>query len=338
MSTATEIAVDGLRKGDDDTTATATATTDAKMEDSSSSTQKRKAPSPPPSDMTTSSKRTRREDTEQGSSRRGSTVTRSPTAPRQISPAERRLSASMEEKKRGKRLFGGLMNTLSQTTTNSQQRRRQEIERRQQEKATQQRAADTKHRDVKLGKIREVRQREQIKFEEQVMKTRHSHLVATARYLRTETKPHIYYLPWDLTQRQEYLIKDQVQDAKDLVDQETREFKQRKEKRLRDLGIVPEEKDIPSGDEMVIEETAQPPPSSSLPAADQPGEQQQQQEQHKNTVGSKNDSDPNPLPQPDSTNDRAPAQEASNAGGSHAKEADKAGDVMVDEGEDTVIY
>lgn len=75
----------------------------------------------------------------------------------------------MEEKKRGKRLFGGLMNTLSQTTTNSQQRRRQEIERRQQEKATQQRAADTKHREVKLGKIREVRQREQIKFEEQVV-------------------------------------------------------------------------------------------------------------------------------------------------------------------------
>ncbi|KAK8111621.1 uncharacterized protein PG998_008078 [Apiospora kogelbergensis] len=303
---------DSLHQGDDHVAATANS--DTKTGDSPS-TQKRKAPSPHPSEMTTSQspKRTKRDDHDYGgSSRRGSTATtRSPTAPRQISPVERRASASMEEKKRGKRLFGGLLNTLSQTTTNSQQQRRQEIERRQQEKATHQRAEDSKHREVKLARIREVRQREQIKFEEQV-----------------------YYLPWDLTERQEYRIKDQVQDAEDLIGQETREFKQRKDKRL---GIVSEEKHSPPGDEMVIDETSQPPPSSSLPpaaAADQPGEHQQQQ----TTVGSKSNIDSNPLPQTDTTNDRASAQEASKAGGSHAKEADKAGDVMVDEGEDTVIY
>ncbi|KAK7966917.1 uncharacterized protein PG986_001194 [Apiospora aurea] len=265
-------------------------------------------------------------------SRRGSTATRSPTVPRQISPADRRLSTSMEEKKRGKRLFGGLLNTLSQTTTNSQQKRRQEIERRQQEKATQQRAEDSKHREAKLAKVREVRQREQINFEEQVMKTRHSHLVSMARYLRTKTEPHIYYLPWDLTQRQEELIKDQVQDAQDLVNQETREFKQRQEKRHGDSGIAEQKLPTPPGDEMVTEETSQPPPSS-----DQPQEDQQHQQQQ-STVGSKSDdSDPNPPAQPDSTNDRASAQ-ASKAGGAHVKEADEAGDVMVVEGEDTVIY
>ncbi|KAK8058888.1 hypothetical protein PG994_009336 [Apiospora phragmitis] len=317
---------DGLRKADDDTTATS----DAKMEDSLG-TQKRKASSPSPSEVTTSQspKRTRREDPDaaDGGSRRGSTATRSPTVPRQTSPADRRLSTSMEEKKRGRRLFGGLLNTLSQTTTNSQQKRRQEIERRQQEKATQQRAEDSKHREARLAKVREVRQREQINFEEQVMKTRHSHLVSTARYLRTKTEPHIYYLPWDLTQRQEDLIKDQIQDAEDLVNQETREFKQRREKRHGESAVAEEKVPLP-GDEMVIEGTSQPPPPS-----DQPSEEQQQQ----TTVGSKSDSDPNPPAQPDSTNDRASAQ-ASKAGGAHVKEADEAGDVMVVEGEDTVIY
>ncbi|KAK8034840.1 hypothetical protein PG993_009835 [Apiospora rasikravindrae] len=212
----------------------------------------------------------------------------------------------MEEKKRGKRLFGGLLNTLSQTTTNSQQKRRQEIERRQQEKATQQRAEDSKHREAKLAKVREVRRREQINFEEQVMKTRHSHLVSTARYLRTKTEPHIYYLPWDLTQRQEDLIKDQIQDAEDLVNQETREFKQGREKRHGDPGVAEQKHPTPPGDEMVTEETSQPPPSSDQ----QPRGDQQQQ----STVGT------------------------SKAGGAHVKEADEAGDVMVVEGEDTVIY
>ncbi|KAK8136741.1 hypothetical protein PG984_004681 [Apiospora sp. TS-2023a] len=298
---------DGLRKADGDTTAT----TYTKMEDSSS-TQKRKARSPSPSEVTSQSpKRTRREDPDAATatdrdSRRGSTATRSPTVPRQISPIERRLSASTEDKKRGKRLFGGLLNTLSQTTTNSQQKRRQEIERRQQEKATQQRAEDSKHREVKLAKVREVRQREQIGFEEQVMKTRHSHLVCTARFLRTKTEPHIYYLPWDLTQRQEDLIKDQVQDAENLVNQETREFKQKRERRHGESSVA-ENPPPPSGNEMVTEDTSHPP--TSLPPADQPEEQQQQ-----TTVGT------------------------SKTGGAHVKEADEAGDVMVVEGEDTVIY
>ncbi|KAK8100525.1 hypothetical protein PG999_010899 [Apiospora kogelbergensis] len=317
---------DSLHQGDDHVAATANS--DTKTGDSPS-TQKRKAPSPHPSEMTTSQspKRTKRDDHDYGgSSRRGSTATtRSPTAPRQISPVERRASASMEEKKRGKRLFGGLLNTLSQTTTNSQQQRRQEIERRQQEKATHQRAEDSKHREVKLARIREVRQREQIKFEEQVkpvtvtvyllvveammlMRTRHSHLVASARFLRTKTEPRIYYLPWDLTERQEYRIKDQVQDAEDLIGQETREFKQRKDKRL---GIVSEEKHSPPGDEMVIDETSQPP----------------------TVIITTTTSSSRPTGRASAT-----ADHSSKAGGSHAKEADKAGDVMVDEGEDTVIY
>ncbi len=72
-----------------------------------------------------------------------------------------------EEKKRGRRLFGGLLSTLSQSTPNGQQKRRQEIEKRQQEKAKQQKAADEIRRAERLAKLKVVRQAEQIKFNEE---------------------------------------------------------------------------------------------------------------------------------------------------------------------------
>lgn len=74
-----------------------------------------------------------------------------------------------EEKKRGKRLFGGLLSTLSQTTTNSQQKRRQEIEKRQQEKATKQKIEDDKRRTERLAKLDTIRKIEQVRFDEQVV-------------------------------------------------------------------------------------------------------------------------------------------------------------------------
>lgn len=75
-----------------------------------------------------------------------------------------------EEKKRGKRLFGGLMSTLSQTSnTSQQQKRRQEIERRQQDRIQKQRAEDDEKRAEKLEKLRLVRMAEQITFDEEVV-------------------------------------------------------------------------------------------------------------------------------------------------------------------------
>lgn len=101
-----------------------------------------------------------------------------------LSPVERRTSVnrrepspprrggvSQEDKKRGRRLFGGLLGTLSQTTTgpNSQQKRRLEIERRQQEKAQMQKIEDDKRRTEKLSKLSKVRKAEQVKLDEQVV-------------------------------------------------------------------------------------------------------------------------------------------------------------------------
>lgn len=142
-----------------------------------SGTRKRKPSSPPPDqdDTGRSQKRSRiRGDLPYDEETRGNAhrerAPRSPplSAARDHAPPRQRDSLQ-EEKKRGKRLFGGLLSTLSQTTANSHQRKRQEIERRQQEKAHLQRAHDDKLREKKLTKLRAVRRAEQIKFDEQVV-------------------------------------------------------------------------------------------------------------------------------------------------------------------------
>ncbi len=83
---------------------------------------------------------------------------------------DRREMARQEEKKRGRRLLGGLMNTLSQAGAGSQHRKRQDIERRQQAKSTQQRAEEDRLRMQKLSKLEAVRKVEQLKFDEQVVR------------------------------------------------------------------------------------------------------------------------------------------------------------------------
>lgn len=127
---------------------------------------KRKASSPPPDeDKPSQSPKRARLDAD---AKHGKPTTAASPTPKEPG-RDRRATAIQEEKKRGKRLFGGLLSTLSQTTSSSQQKRRQEIERRQQAKAHQQRAEDDKHREEKLAKLKVVRKAEQLKFDEQVV-------------------------------------------------------------------------------------------------------------------------------------------------------------------------
>ena len=90
---------------------------------------------------------------------------------REVAPQqpERRQASRDEEKKRGKRLFGGLLNTLSQSGNSSHNRRRQEIEQRQHEKARQQRIEEDRRRAERVARVTEVRMREQIDFDWRVV-------------------------------------------------------------------------------------------------------------------------------------------------------------------------
>lgn len=92
------------------------------------------------------------------------------TQPTKEAGPDRREMARQEEKKRGRRLLGGLMNTLSQAGAGSQHRKRQDIERRQQAKSTQQRAEEDRLRMQKFSKLAAVRKAEQLKFDEQVVR------------------------------------------------------------------------------------------------------------------------------------------------------------------------
>jgi hypothetical protein len=87
-----------------------------------------------------------------------------------VSGVAARKDLSQEEKKRGKRLFGGLLSTLNQTASSTHQKKRLEIERRQREKAQQQKVEDDKHRSAKLASLQNFRKIDQVKFDEQVVR------------------------------------------------------------------------------------------------------------------------------------------------------------------------
>ncbi|KPM35765.1 hypothetical protein AK830_g10801 [Neonectria ditissima] len=228
--------VDGDRPMDG---ATSTASADVSPRDiAQSETLKRKASRD--EDRNASPKRVKHEDDDDPAERRSR---RDSPQPRRGSHGnapnadhDRRKSATQEEKKRGKRLFGGLLSTLSQTTGSSQQKRRLEIERRQQERQQKQRVEDDKVRAEKLSRLTGIRMSEQVIFEEEVMRNKHSKLLAMAKFLRTKSHPQICYLPWKLTPEQEDQIDDQIRNAKATVDRELEDFNTRKQRRERDHG------------------------------------------------------------------------------------------------------
>lgn len=80
---------------------------------------------------------------------------------------ERRRSSIQEERKRGQRLFGGLLNTLNQSTPNGQQRKRQEVEARQKERAAQRKAEAEDRKKEKIANLKAIRVVEQVKFQEE---------------------------------------------------------------------------------------------------------------------------------------------------------------------------
>ncbi|KAK4067755.1 hypothetical protein Trihar35433_6315 [Trichoderma harzianum] len=166
-----------------------------------------------------------------------------------VAAQDRHRQAIQEEKKRGKRLFGGLMSTLSQTSnTSQQQKRRLEIERRQQDRIQKQKAEDDQKRAEKLEKLHLVRMAEQIVFDEEVMKKKHEKRLAMAKFLRTRAEPSIFYLPWKTTPEQKDIIDDQIQRAKATVEKEVEQFKARKQRHIerygpptRQLAVTPDE-------------------------------------------------------------------------------------------------
>ncbi|CAG9937718.1 unnamed protein product [Clonostachys rosea f. rosea IK726] len=146
---------------------------------------------------------------------------------RHYDEASRQKPATLEEKKRGRRLFGGLLNTLSQTSTSSHQQRRQEIEKRQQERQKKQKAEDDQKNEERFAQLREIRMGRQLEFEKEVMHQKHSRLLWQSRHLKTKAEPVIFYSPWKLTGDQENVIDEQISAAKNLIETELEAFKEK---------------------------------------------------------------------------------------------------------------
>ena len=81
--------------------------------------------------------------------------------------SERRREGEMEERKRGQRLFGALLGTLSQSSSSTAQKRRSDIERKQQAKLKLQAEEYDEEKKQKVEALMEVRRQEQKKYDKQ---------------------------------------------------------------------------------------------------------------------------------------------------------------------------
>ncbi|KAJ5800337.1 uncharacterized protein N7518_002405 [Penicillium psychrosexuale] len=132
-----------------------------------------------------------------------------------------------EDRKRGQRLFGGLLGTLSQSSSSAAQRRRADIEKKQQEKL--------KSQDAEYGELKkrrkeqrdEIRRRETPLYEREAMQTRHSNMLAMAHFFKTQAEPALYYKPWQPRPGDDSTINQQIEEAEATVAREVAEFEAR---------------------------------------------------------------------------------------------------------------
>ncbi|KAL9135581.1 MAG: hypothetical protein Q9175_003230 [Cornicularia normoerica] len=155
---------------------------------------------------------------------RPETVTPQQSVTQDSRPSERRRSGQMEERKRGQRLFGALLGTLSQSSSSTAQKRRTDIEKKQQAKLKLQAEEQDEKKKQKLEALLVVRRREQRKFDKQSMQIRHSNMLAQAHFLRTRSEPRLYYKPWELSPGDEEKIKVQVEEAKQSIEREATQW------------------------------------------------------------------------------------------------------------------
>lgn len=144
-----------------------------------------------------------------------------------MSPPRRKSSAigtgAAEERKRGQRLFGALLGTLSQTSAKPAHRKRDEIEKRQQEKLKQKDEEVAEEKRKAREKLDVLRREEQKVWDKQGMRIRHQNMQATAHFLKTKTEPSLYYKPWDLRPEEETQIKEQIEETESVIAKELAE-------------------------------------------------------------------------------------------------------------------
>lgn len=236
--------------------------------------------------------------------------------------ANRRKSGQLEERKRGQRLFGALLGTLSQSSSSTAQKRRTDIERKQQAKLRVQAEEYDEQKKQRLESLMAVRRKEQKKYDKQSMHIRHSNMLAQAHFLQTKTEPRLDYMPWELLPSEDAKIKSQIEVAEASIKQETEQLESES-----------------------TEETAEPQPEQKEPTPEPKVDHVQQSGDPKETVGSKANilqkTHSVPIDTPTDKKPEPSDPEAEPAHTSHqdnVKDQDDDGDEMVEADEDMVIY
>ncbi|KAL7269043.1 hypothetical protein RUND412_008306 [Rhizina undulata] len=186
------------------------------------------------------SKRTRLHEEESGiindeAINRGGAETRAVASGEHSRPSRRRSGAE-EERNRGKRLFGALLGTIGKFQQDSSSARarnsavkRREVEAKLQEKLKLQTEEIDERKKKEDDDINLRRRLEQREFNERAMNLRHTNLLAQANILYTAASPKLFYLPWKLLPAEEERIRAQIEEAEATVKREREEFEQLKE-------------------------------------------------------------------------------------------------------------
>ncbi|KAF8423679.1 pinin/SDK/memA/ protein conserved region-domain-containing protein [Tirmania nivea] len=149
-----------------------------------------------------------------------------------------------QERKRGQRLFGALLGTIGKFQQDSQSararagaNRRKEIEEKLQQKLRQQNEELDEKKRRESTVLREKMQQEQRKFEERSLELKHANLRRRANYLCTKSRPPLYYLPWKLTEEEEARIQAQLDEAEATIERERAEVDRRRTLENEDRGF-----------------------------------------------------------------------------------------------------
>ncbi|KAL9028019.1 MAG: hypothetical protein Q9196_003556 [Gyalolechia fulgens] len=237
-------------------------------------------------------------------------------------PADRRKSGQLEERKRGQRLFGALLGTLSQSSSSTAQKRRTDIERKQQAKLRVQAEEYDEQKKQRLESLMALRRKEQKKYDKQSMHIRHSNMLAQAHFLQTKTEPRLYYLPWELLPSEDAKIKSQIKATETSIEQETEQ-------------LEPED----------TKDTAESQAEQKAPTSGSNVDREQESGGAKETVGSEANilQETNGLPKNASTEKKpetfhSETEQAPTSHEENLKDHDDDGDEMVEADEDMVIY
>ncbi|KAL8672077.1 MAG: hypothetical protein Q9168_003437 [Polycauliona sp. 1 TL-2023] len=146
------------------------------------------------------------------------------TSSESTGPSNRSRSGQLEERKRGQRLFGALLGTLSQSSSSAANKRRTDIEKKQQAKLRVQAEEHEEQKKQRLDSLMAVRRKEQKKYDKQSMHIRHSNMLAQAHFLQTNAEPKLCYKPWELLSSEDARIKTQIEEAEGIIQREIAHF------------------------------------------------------------------------------------------------------------------